>query len=80
MYDATVKSGNGFEYGVQHQFGHFDECLQLNRNDVETLDATTVRAKYCLTAVSLNALTANEAAAITRNKKVNRLLQILKIC
>ena len=71
VYDATVKSGSGLEYGISHQFGHFDECLELNQPKFQALHNkdTPIHSKYCLTSVQLEALTVRNTAL--RYKKVS---------
>ena len=48
MFDASVKSPVGVEYGVEYQFGNFDQCLDISTNVV-----ADIKSKYCLVDVTL---------------------------
>ncbi|XP_055540332.1 nose resistant to fluoxetine protein 6-like [Wyeomyia smithii] len=40
MLDSTAKSAAGIEYGDVYQFGHFDQCMAINGENI--------RPQYCL--------------------------------
>lgn len=56
MYDAFVKGSSGIESGLVYQFGHFDQCIELNKQVENGLDNIPVRSKYCLAEVKFDGL------------------------
>lgn len=51
MFDASVKSPVGVEYGVEYQFGNFDQCFDV-KTTLES-DGVDIQPKYCLVDVKL---------------------------
>lgn len=51
VFDASVKSPVGVEYGVEYQFGNFDQCLEISTNP--EIDKIDIQSKYCLVDVNL---------------------------
>jgi hypothetical protein len=47
VFDASVKSTIGVEYGNEYQFGNFDQCLEFQKQQ-------EIHPKYCLLKVNLN--------------------------
>jgi hypothetical protein len=47
VFDASVKSPVGVEYGDEYQFGNFDQCMEITE-DVEA----DLQSKYCLVDVT----------------------------
>lgn len=66
MFDASVKSPVGVEYGVEYQFGNFDQCMEITAN-LETV-GVYIQSKYCLVDVTLKGLTVQKTAS--RNHQV----------
>lgn len=60
MLDASVKSPVGVEYGVEYQFGNFDQCMEITTN-LKT-DGVDIQPKYCLVDVELNGFRVRNAA------------------
>lgn len=46
VYDASVKTPAGIEYGSVYQFGNFDQCMGV-RTDFQ-VDRVNIEPKYCL--------------------------------
>lgn len=46
VYDASVKTPAGIEYGSVYQFGNFDQCMGV-RTDFQ-MDRVNIEPKYCL--------------------------------
>lgn len=70
MFDSSVKSLVGIEYGNDYQFGNFDQCMNISTTlDV---DQVNIQPKYCLLDVKVDGLTIRSAA--TRNREVNTFL------
>lgn len=46
VFDASVKTTIGVEYGSEYQFGNFDQCLEFQNQKIHQ--------KYCLLKVQLN--------------------------
>jgi Nose resistant-to-fluoxetine protein, N-terminal domain len=68
VFDASVKSPVGIEYGVEYQFGNFDECIEIT-TDLEH-DGADIQSKYCLVDVALEGYH-NQKAAVRRNHQVS---------
>lgn len=73
MFDASVKSPIGVEYGVEYQFGNYDQCIEISAN-IEP-DGADIQSKYCLVDVRLDGYSTFKAAR--RDQKVS--LTILTI-
>ncbi|XP_055843240.1 nose resistant to fluoxetine protein 6-like [Episyrphus balteatus] len=57
MYDASAKGISGVENGLVYQFGHYDQCLDLNKHvEADELNGISIRSKYCLAEVKLDGL------------------------
>lgn len=56
MYDASAKGSSGIENGLVYQFGHYDQCIDLNKHEEAELDDVPVRSKYCLAEVKFDGL------------------------
>lgn len=48
MFDASVKSPVGMDYGNEYQFGNFDQCLESREQH-----GKEIQPKYCLLKVNL---------------------------
>lgn len=68
MFDASVKSPVGVAYGVEYQFGNYDECMEIKAT-VE-FDGADIRSKYCLVDVTLEGFTEQKKAS--RNHQVRK--------
>lgn len=60
MFDASVKSPVGVEYGVEYQFGNFDQCMAIKTN--LAVDGVDIASKYCLVDVDLPGYVVRKAA------------------
>ena len=58
MFDASVKSPVGVEYGDEYQFGNFDQCIEIS-----TDPGAEVQSKYCLVDVVLQGYQNRNVAA-----------------
>lgn len=67
VFDASVKAPVGVEYGVEYQFGNFDQCIEISAN-LEP-NVAVIQAKYCLVDVKLEGLVTFKAAR--RSQKVS---------
>lgn len=67
MFDASVKTPVGVEYGVEYQFGNFDQCIEISAN-IEPGGAD-IESKYCLVDVKMEGSQMFKAAR--RNKQVS---------
>ncbi|XP_055914390.1 nose resistant to fluoxetine protein 6-like [Eupeodes corollae] len=57
MYDASAKGLSGVENGLVYQFGHYDQCIELNKHvEVELGYNIPIRSKYCLADVKMDGL------------------------
>lgn len=73
VFDASVKSPIGVEYGVEYQFGNFDQCMEIT-TDLET-EGVDIQSKYCLVDVALEGFTVQKSAS--RNHRVRFSLKYL---
>lgn len=64
MFDASVKSPIGVEYGNEYQFGNFDQCMKSRSPENE------IDPKYCLVNVNLDW---HELLHIARRNEVSNL-------
>lgn len=69
MFDASVKSPVGVEYGVEFQFGNFDQCIEISSNLDEPGGGVDIQSKYCLVDVKLEGFSTFKAAR--RSQKVS---------
>lgn len=67
VFDASVKSPVGIEYGVEYQFGNFDQCLEAKANLIS--DGADIQSKYCLVDVTLDGYRVRKTAK--RHQKVS---------
>lgn len=67
MFDASVKSPVGVEYGVEYQFGNFDQCMEIS-SSLEN-GGVNIEPKYCLVDVTLDGYAVQKAAV--RNQQVS---------
>lgn len=67
MFDASVKSPVGVEYGAEYQFGSFDQCIGITA-DLER-DGDDIQSKYCLVDVTLEGYRIQNPTS--RNRKVS---------
>lgn len=63
MYDASVKGTSGIENGLVYQFGHYDECIDLNKHAEVDQDHVPIRAKYCLADVTVDGVIIQKIAS-----------------
>jgi Nose resistant-to-fluoxetine protein, N-terminal domain len=68
VIDPSVKSPVGIEYGVEYQFGNFDQCLEAKAN-LKT-DGVDIESKYCLVDVELDGFSMRHAAV--RHQEVSK--------
>lgn len=68
MFDSTVKSPVGIEYGVDYQLGNFDECMSIETD--QKIDGVSIKPKYCLLEVNIDGYNVQQAA--TRHREVRR--------
>lgn len=61
VFDASVKSPVGVEYGVEYQFGNFDQCMDITANLQD--DDADIAPKYCLVDVNLEGYIVRKAAS-----------------
>lgn len=66
MFDASVKSPVGVEYGVEYQFGNFDQCMEIKTSQND--DGVDIQPKYCLVDVALDGYVVRKIAK--RNHQV----------
>lgn len=69
MYDSSVKTVAGVEFGVLFHFGNFDQCMDIKTN-IE-LDNVDIRPKYCLADVAVEGY--NVRSLASRRYKVCKL-------
>lgn len=67
MFDSSVKSPVGIEYGVDYQFGNYDECMEIETNFDR--DGVSIKPKYCLLDVNIDGYSIRNAA--TRHHEVS---------
>lgn len=67
VFDASVKSPVGVEYGVEYQFGNFDQCMEISTS-LEN-GGVNIEPKYCLVDVTLDGYAVQKAAV--RNQQVS---------
>lgn len=67
VFDSSVKSPVGVEYGVEYQFGNFDQCMAIKTDLVK--DGVEIASKYCLVDVELEGYVVRKAAR--RHQKVS---------
>lgn len=75
MFDASVKSPVGVEYGVEYQFGNFDQCLDISTNP--EIDKIGIQSKYCLVDVTLEGYKVRKTAE--RVREVRTFIDTLKV-
>lgn len=61
VFDASVKSPVGVEYGVEYQFGNFDQCMEVT-DDLKS-EQVNIQSKYCLVDVELDGYSVRHSAA-----------------
>lgn len=61
VFDASVKSPVGVEYGVEYQFGNFDQCMAIKANLAS--DGADIASKYCLVDVDLQGYAVRKTAS-----------------
>lgn len=71
VFDASVKSPVGVAYGVEYQFGNFDQCMEITAS-LES-DGADIQSKYCLVDVTLEGLPVQKTA--NRNRQVSKSLK-----
>lgn len=64
VFDASVKSPVGVEYGVEYQFGNFDQCMEITAN--LGADGADIQSKYCLVDVKLEGFKVRQTASRSR--------------
>jgi hypothetical protein len=64
VYDASVKSPVGIEFGTEYQLGNFDQCMNISTNF--DLDGVNIEPKYCLLDVKIDDYTVRRAAFRSR--------------
>lgn len=67
MYDASVKSPVGIEYGVEFQLGNFDQCMNISTS--QKVDGVNIQPKYCLVDVEMEGYSMRSVAV--RNHEVS---------
>ncbi|XP_029710860.1 nose resistant to fluoxetine protein 6 [Aedes albopictus] len=68
MLDASAKSTAGIEYGQMYHFGHFDQCMAINRDRDSGLQKG-ILSQYCLADVRLDAY--QERMQVSRRVRSN---------
>lgn len=69
MLDSSVKSPVGVEYGVEYQFGNFDECFDI-KTSLES-DGVDIQPKYCLVDVKLEGFAIQNLARRHQQVSIN---------
>lgn len=60
MYDSSVKSPVGIEFGVDHQLGNYDQCMGIKSDFIA--DGVSIKPKYCLLDVNVDGYSIRNAA------------------
>lgn len=76
MYDASVKSPVGVEYGVEYQFGNFDQCMEVTA-DLKNAEVN-IQSKYCLVDVELKGYKVRQTAA-RHQKNVSCVIKVNRV-
>lgn len=63
VFDSSVKSPVGIEYGIDYHLGNFDECMSI-----VTDHGVSIKPKYCLLEVNMEGYSIRQAA--TRHREV----------
>lgn len=74
MYDSSVKSPVGVEFGVEYQLGNYDQCMGIKTDIV--IDEVSIKPKYCLLDVNIEGYSVRSSA--TRHREVSVFLLSLK--
>ncbi|KAG5684438.1 hypothetical protein PVAND_013672 [Polypedilum vanderplanki] len=72
MYDSSVKSPVGIEYGAEFQLGNFDQCMNISTNFDR--DGVNIEPKYCLLDVKIDDYNVRSAAYRNREIKNSTLI------
>lgn len=71
MFDASVKSPVGVEYGAEYQFGNFDQCMEITENLKSS--SVDIQSKYCLVDVNLEGYSIRNTAS--RSHEVSSIVE-----
>lgn len=69
VLDASAKSTAGIEYGQMYHFGHFDQCMAINRDRDSGGLQKGILSQYCLADVRLDAY--QERMQVSRRVRSN---------
>ena len=60
MYDSSVKSPVGIEFGADYQLGNYDQCMGIKSDFIA--DGVSIKPKYCLLDVNVAGYSVRKSA------------------